>query len=162
MTCLTWKRSCFAQDRRSRNKEGETSGVEPKDKDQGVCPDFLENYENVKDKICYLLVNVERNADVLKNMPHVRLLDVAIAFFVMRKDAEGRWEFLNVTNELARRWVISTDQLMEVARKNTPRLFPPSCVLLERMGTQSLSIVGKQGPEMENLRETGAGGPALI
>ena len=157
----------MTEKRQLSEETGDASGAEPNVTDQGVCPDPLENYEQVEDKICYLLVNTERNAEVLKDVPHVCLRDVAIAFFVMRKDAEGRWEFLNVTNELARRWAVSTDRLMEAARKNTPRLFPPSCALLERayehdVGTQSPSIVGMRGTETENLRETGAGGLALI
>lgn len=111
----------------------ENAWVEPKDTDQGVCPDFLEDYGQVKDKICFRLISGERNAEMLKNQPHMRFLDMAITFFVPREDAESGWECLSVTNELARHWGVSTDQLMETAKENTPRLFPPSCVWLEHV-----------------------------
>lgn len=59
----------MTEKRQLSEETGDASGAEPNVTDQGVCPDPLENYEQVEDKICYLLVNAERNAVVLKDVP---------------------------------------------------------------------------------------------
>ena len=42
----------------------------------------LEDFDKVKDKIFYKLVNYDKNLDTLKEVPHIPYLDLAVVFYV--------------------------------------------------------------------------------
>ena len=45
--------------------------------------EYLDNYERMKDKIVYRLINGERNRQLLKEVPHLSYLDLDIVFCVL-------------------------------------------------------------------------------
>lgn len=85
---------------------------------------FYTDWQRVKHNIVYCLVNYEKNADLLKNVPHFRFLDCAIVFRCLAKcDIYGTATIL-VKNEHLKFWNIDTDELHDVAMINTPELLP--------------------------------------
>ena len=50
------------------------------------------NYENVRDKIVYRLINTESNRELLKHIPHVEFLDLSIVFRYLLKENTQRLE----------------------------------------------------------------------
>jgi len=80
------------------------------------------NYENIKDKVCYRLVNQERNKEFLKGIPHIKFHDLAIIFYVeVFKNTETTGT-LTVTNELMEAWKKDAFAIIKDAVKNTEKL----------------------------------------
>ena len=41
------------------------------------------DFENVKDRVCFKLINKDRNAELLSDMPYIEFLDLAVTFYEM-------------------------------------------------------------------------------
>ena len=58
------------------------------------CPRSWQNnwkdFEKVKDRIAYKLINAEDNAVLLSGVPHFRYLDLAVVFYIIVAESEGR------------------------------------------------------------------------
>ncbi|MBO5239382.1 MAG: hypothetical protein J6B50_11510 [Lachnospiraceae bacterium] len=70
---------------------------------------MIEQYETSKANIRIKLINYEANKELLSDAPHLRLLDLAAAFYVcfdISHDTKGT--FL-VTNQILHKWNIDTD-----------------------------------------------------
>lgn len=85
----------------------------------------INDYEAVKNRIIYRLVNGERNREQLKEVPHIPFCDLAVVFCVVLKTGEGYHASLPIIEEHAERWGIDTGELFCQAMENTPRIFPP-------------------------------------
>ena len=51
-----------------------------------VEADFFQNYQEIKENICFKLINYERNRELLKKVPHKRILDLAMVFYYRIQD----------------------------------------------------------------------------
>lgn len=98
--------------------------------DQAKCTldvntDTFTDWESVKSRIVTKLVNKEKNEELLKSIPWVPFLDLAIVFIILvNKEANAT---VLVRNELLSIWGKSTDDLEREAKVNTQILLPP-CV----------------------------------
>lgn len=85
---------------------------------------FFTEFEQIKDRIVYKLVNYEKNHELLKQIPHIPYLNLAIIFKCMiYSDMTGNASIL-IHNQHMERWNTNTKQLLELANKNTPALLP--------------------------------------
>lgn len=100
-------------------------------------PDYpleeLGDFEHVKDKIFYKLVNYDKNLEVLKDIPHVPYLDLAVTFHVMVTRDEKGQSTCPVTHDYRRKWGRDIETLYELAKENTPRLFPASIESMDKV-----------------------------
>ena len=48
----------------------------------------LKDFEKVKDRIAYKLINAEDNAVLLSGVPHFRYLDLAVVFYIIVAESE--------------------------------------------------------------------------
>lgn len=83
--------------------------------------DFFLDYEQVRGKIVYRLVNYHRNEELLKTMPHIRFLDLAVIFvcLVMNDSMSGASILIN--SKHCSMWQVDADELFRAASENTPR-----------------------------------------
>lgn len=93
-------------------------------------PDFpldeLGDFEQVKDKIFYKLVNYDKNLEMLKEVPHVPYLDLALTFHVLAGRDETGQSICPVRQKDRMKWGQDIGALYELAKENTPKLFPVS------------------------------------
>ena len=93
-------------------------------------PDFpleeLGDFEQVKDKIFYKLVNYDKNLEMLKEVPHVPYLDLALTFHVLAGRDEKGQSICPVRHKDRMNWGQDIGALYELAQENTPNLFPVS------------------------------------
>ena len=83
---------------------------------------FFTDYEQVKKRIVFKLINYEQNRQLLEKIPHIRLLDLAIIFnCLVEADATGNATILIYNNHLSL-WNVTRDDLYQLAMKNTPKL----------------------------------------
>lgn len=86
---------------------------------------FLENYDRVKRKICFKLINYRMNLELLKDVPHIKYLDLAIVFYcVVLNEQLGNGSIL-VHNEQLKNWNVELKELMTEAMVNMMKYYPP-------------------------------------
>lgn len=79
----------------------------------------LNNYEKIKDKIYFTLVNKENNKNELDNIPYTEVLDLIKVYRIrVREDAS-----ILIRNDFLDKWGVSKEEIEVVASENTPRLF---------------------------------------
>lgn len=86
---------------------------------------FEDNFENLKSTVIFRLINLEKNKQQLQDMPHLPLLDLAIAFYCLIRSSEEGIGTVKITNQLMKLWNTDLNELTELAKVNTPRLFSP-------------------------------------
>lgn len=91
------------------------------------------DFKKMKERIYYRIVNFSKNEKLLKDMPNIKFLDLAITFHCLIKDDETGIGSIRITSECMKKWNITAKELMKVARVNTPVLFPPSIRTMEEV-----------------------------
>ncbi len=79
-------------------------------------PDFI------RDKIMYKLINYDRNASMLEQMPHRRYMDLAVVYYFVLRDAKIGTATSMVFRSHTDLWGIGEEELFAWARENTPRI----------------------------------------
>ncbi len=82
------------------------------------------SYKNMEKRIFFRIVHRERNNAKLKNCPWVAYEDLAFTFHLLLSDKGMQVQSISITNNMLKKWEISLEELMEIALKNTPILFP--------------------------------------
>lgn len=83
----------------------------------------LRDYEQVKNKVLFMILNENDNREYLKNAVYVPFLDFAVCFYVVvgTNDESGT---ILLTRDILSAWAISAEELYRQARENTARLMP--------------------------------------
>lgn len=81
------------------------------------------DFKNVKDRICFKLVNREKNAELLADTPYVEYQDLAVVFYILVSKDKSGITSITVRNSLMNMWGMDADILYYLAKKNTQRLF---------------------------------------
>ena len=81
-------------------------------------------FERIKDKIIMKLVNNNLNADLLKEIPHIDFLDLAVTFCLLIDMKDHCNATILIKNEHLNIWKKDTQDLYTLAKENTPRLLP--------------------------------------
>lgn len=80
--------------------------------------------ERVQDKICYRLVNKDRNKELLADAPHVDVFDLAVIFYILVAEDEAGTASIVVHNNLLQAWGNpDVMELYKLAKANTQRYF---------------------------------------
>lgn len=101
-------------------------------------------YERIRDRIVFRLVNYEKNQELLKDCPYILMYDLALTFrWIAHTDSIGISSAL-ITYQQLRVWNVSVEEILLAARENTKRLFPPRIVnmdtILDEMGRGAVSL----------------------
>ena len=84
---------------------------------------LVTDFNKAKDNICFKVINVEKNEDLLKTIPHKMFLDLAIVFYVDLSNTEVENGTVLVQNHFLNIWKdVDTDMLYELALANTQRM----------------------------------------
>ena len=78
------------------------------------------DYESIKENLRAKLINYELNREFLKEVPHRRLLDLAIVAYIsleMEEEIEGN-ATITVKNNLQQTWKVDTEELIDTALEN--------------------------------------------
>ena len=86
--------------------------------------DFFTDYEKVKGKLVFKLINFEKNKELLKEIPYIPYLDLAIVFYcLVSNELIGNATVL-IHHKHCKIWDITVEELYQKAMENTPRLLP--------------------------------------
>lgn len=86
--------------------------------------DKISSYEAIEDRIVYRLVNLEANSNLLKEVPYVAYLDLAVIFYVMLEINEHGTACMLIRNEHLDMWKVTPDDIYNKAKENTWKLLP--------------------------------------
>lgn len=89
-----------------------------------VDPHFFTDFEQAKQHLIYQLVNYDKNAERLIEIPHIRYLDLAVIFCCMLRLENGETATILIKNEHLDLWKTDADTIKKQAFDNTPRLLP--------------------------------------
>ncbi len=85
---------------------------------------WFRNFEEVKGKIAFKLINFNKNRALLKQVPHVKYMDLAKVFYVLVEDESFGTGTILIHNRHMEVWNTSAEELEEIAKQNTPMLCP--------------------------------------
>lgn len=104
---------------------------------ENIDMNFFTSFEKVRDRICYRLIGRRGNEELLRDVPYVEFLDLAVCFYYAysgRMLGEGT---ILIHNSHMKNWNVRIKDLMNLAQENTPRLYPgrltPMREVLEEM-----------------------------
>lgn len=87
------------------------------------CQNILK-FSRIKDKIVYKLIQYEANRTMLKGVPHERILDLAVVYYILLKDTTFGTATLMIKNENLKMWGVEQEEIVRLAKENTQRLLP--------------------------------------
>lgn len=86
---------------------------------------IMEQFESAAQRVMFRLVNADMNRKLLKQVPHIRILDLAVVFCVRLGKGNGGSFTAMVTREMAGQWKITPEELWKLALANSRRELPP-------------------------------------
>ncbi len=84
----------------------------------------ISHYDQIKEKIVYRLINREKNKTLLRGMPYIPYLDLAIVFCVLLEITDYGTAVMAIRDEHLKMWKVSKDAVYQEAERNTKRLLP--------------------------------------
>lgn len=84
--------------------------------------DIFKNLKKIRGRIAYKLINTKSNMKLLADVPNVPFLDLSIVFYCLLDDDYLGSATALIHNIHKDMWNISTEELYEIAKKNTPRI----------------------------------------
>lgn len=103
----------------------------------------------VRRQIAYKLIGTVENETLLSDVPHYRYLDLAVVFYlIVAEDSSGQMTALIHHKDLEH-WKLTGDQLLNLAKDNTPSLLPPQIrpiedVILNHADDDGQSLLGQE------------------
>ena len=83
---------------------------------------ILKHFDTIKDKIVYKVVNYRSNEKLLEQVPHKRILDLAVVFYCLLDNEYGRSATALIYNNNLKYCMVTIDDVYKAALKNTPDL----------------------------------------
>lgn len=109
--------------------------------------DFLD-FDKMKERIVYKIINVEKNNELLKEIPYFQFLDLAIVFYCLLDTNADSCASILIYNMHLDLWNVGKEEIYEIAKENTPKLLPST---LESLGDVLLDLMELSGNEDMNL-----------
>lgn len=94
---------------------------------------FLLDFEKIKEKIVFRVVNYENNREMLSKVPHIRFLDMAVIFYCSVAHETLGNIVVVIRNDICRIWGIGKEELLVLAGQNTPVLLPFCLTNMDRI-----------------------------
>ena len=83
----------------------------------------LTDFDEVANNIFYTVVNIDKNRELLKEVPHRIILDLAVVYKIHVDMKDGTTGSVQIKNDLLKHWNTSEKELFHLAEQNTERMF---------------------------------------
>ena len=93
------------------------------------CESFRD-YEGVRNRIVFKVINTAKNRKFLRTVPHLAFLDLSIVFYVLVDVSEEGTAAMVVNRSHADTWKVQAETLWEDAVKNVKNLLPAEFVTM--------------------------------
>lgn len=117
---------------------------------------FFTKWNVMKERIIYKLVNFDKNRELLKEVPHRKILDLAVVYEYFLDTDDNRGASILIRNDHMEAWGVASDELYAVALKNTPelmgcRLYSMEEIVREIYGIRVDSLPDSGKPEKNTM-----------
>ena len=86
--------------------------------------DMISSFDSVKEKICFKLINAEKNQELLQDVPHIPFMDLAIVFYILVDQSSNGNATALVRKSMMQLWGNpDVYDIYDLAKMNTQRLF---------------------------------------
>lgn len=85
---------------------------------------FFTDFDSVRPHICMKLIHYQRNEELLKEIPHIRFLDLAVVFYYLFPIAMCENATILIYNHHLSLWDTNAEELFDIAKENSPQLLP--------------------------------------
>jgi hypothetical protein len=131
--------------------------------------EFFADFEKVKGRIVYKLINYQKNQEILKEIPHRKIFDLAIVYYcLISNDSIGNATIL-IFNKHMDMWGVLEEELYSISERNTERLLGMEIKNMDDIMMEILqdSVDGRMGGEesrqvMESMKEDGKRSPMYV
>lgn len=92
-----------------------------------ISDDFIKRlivWVQAKDMVLYKIINTEKNKDLLEKMPYREYLDLSIVYYMYLGQNDSGQYTVPISNDHMKLWGVTEEDLYQVARENTPLIFP--------------------------------------
>ncbi len=113
--------------------------------------DDFSDFNKIKHRIAYKIINRALNETFLKEVPYVEFLDLAIVFYYMLESGKNGDTNIVINNSYMKMWDINIDRLFSEAVKNTPMLLPYTFMPMECMVAEIKSERGVPEEVFEDM-----------
>lgn len=120
--------------------------------------DFLE-WNRIKDSVLCRIINKDSNGDLLKNIPHKTILDLAFVYFISIPAQNGERATALIRNEILKEWNISCQELHKRAVINTRMKFKP---VIKTMNEIILDFAGDDESIREQMENDDSAHPMYV
>lgn len=116
--------------------------------------EIFKDFSKVKNRIVFKIINQKRNQKMLRTIPHIKVLDLAVVFYyLIESEILGSATAL-IYNSHLDLWGIQKEELYQNALKNTPKLLAWKIqsmdLLLEEMLEEEDSWIPEEWDEGDN------------
>lgn len=87
-----------------------------------------DNLKNMKDRVVMNLINRDMNGELLKDLPHREIMDLAIIYRIVVRTEEKGILSLMINHDVCREMGLDEEELYRLARINTRRIFPAKII----------------------------------
>lgn len=84
----------------------------------------IDDYKKMKSKLCIEVISSERNTELLQNIPHERMEDMAVVYSFLIDQTDTENKRILITNKMLDQYGISKEQLRDDALENAPKHRP--------------------------------------
>ncbi len=109
------------------------------------------NFDSIKHKICYRLVNKKLNHRLLTDMPHRDFMDdLAIIYCLQLEATDDNVKIIKITDSLATGiWKVDEETLWRLASENTPRLNRGCVIPMDNMFAEIVGLPSSTDEDIE-------------
>lgn len=116
--------------------------------------DFFDTFEESKDRIACKLINIERNEQLLEEVPYRRFLDLAIVAYSVMVHPDRSISTCLLTNSIIENWDVSVDEVIDWGIENTKEVMGELCLPLYSIVGDAFYDFGFDGDTLTEPDET--------
>lgn len=102
--------------------------------------DFFRDYDRVKDRIFYKLINHGKNEELLKDIPHFGWQDLEVVFYYEMDETVFEKAFIQICNSHLAMWGRSAEEVYQTAQQNMKQSRPELLVTLSDLLEEMVGI----------------------
>lgn len=109
----------------------------------------FEDYASIRERIVFKLIHRSKNRVLLRKLPYIEVLDLAIVFYVLLDMDQRGTATIQICEENMEKWGVSKEDLFLAAVQNVKELLPAEFFTMQYAIEQMLEVA--EDDEVENL-----------
>lgn len=113
----------------------------------------VERYEAIQDKIVYKIIHTEENKELLREIPHIDMLDLSVVFYILLEVKKDGTATMLIRKEHLEIWGVEEEELFPLACKNAQRILPARLFMMKEIVEEILNPEFKEPQNVLDLPE---------